>query len=234
MCEYTKSQTYLIASCKEWHQSLFDTLKCNKVQRWLWVKTPEELEAELIGNKPRYIFFLHWNWIVPESIWSIYECVCFHMTDVPYGRGGSPLQNLVLAGHKTTVLTALQMVAELDAGPVYRKKQLPLSGAAQEIYERAGRLSIELIKWMISTNPEPLEQRGKVVTFKRRKPEQSRLPESNHEISIYDFIRMLDADGYPHAFIEHGDFRLEFRNARLNGAVVSAQVKIISKTDRSS
>ncbi len=25
-----------------------------------------------------------------------FECVCFHMTDVPYGRGGSPLQNLII------------------------------------------------------------------------------------------------------------------------------------------
>ena len=50
---------------------------------------------------PRYIFFLHWDWRVPHVIWQQHECVCFHMTDVPYGRGGSPLQNLILEGTMT-------------------------------------------------------------------------------------------------------------------------------------
>ena len=65
------------------------------------------------------------------------------MTDVPYGRGGSPLQNLILAGHTETKLTALRMVNEMDGGPVYVKMPLKLEGAAQEIYIKAGELSIQ-------------------------------------------------------------------------------------------
>ncbi|MFM7827709.1 MAG: methionyl-tRNA formyltransferase, partial [Acidimicrobiaceae bacterium] len=39
---------------------------------------------------------------------------------------------------------------------------------------------------------------------------------------LYDFIRMLDAEGYPHAFINAGEFKVEFRNARLlNGRVIA-------------
>jgi len=37
------------------------------------------------------------------------------MTDVPYGRGGSPLQNLIVRGHTETKLTALRCVRDLDA-----------------------------------------------------------------------------------------------------------------------
>ncbi len=37
-----------------------------------------------------------------------------HMTDVPYGRGGSPLQNLIARGHTSTKLTAMRMTAEVD------------------------------------------------------------------------------------------------------------------------
>lgn len=32
----------------------------------------------------------------------------FHMTNFPYGRGGSPLQNLMKRGHHTTTITALR------------------------------------------------------------------------------------------------------------------------------
>ena len=42
---------------------------------------------------PDYIFFPHWSYYIPEEITNQWECVVFHMTDLPYGRGGSPLQN---------------------------------------------------------------------------------------------------------------------------------------------
>jgi methionyl-tRNA formyltransferase len=148
------------------------------------------------------------------------------MTDVPYGRGGSPLQNLILAGHTQTMLTALRMVNEMDAGPVYAKRSLSLDGSAQEIYLRAGKKSIEIIQWMIEHNPQPTPQVGEVVLFKRRKPEQSSLPSNGSLRNAFDFIRMLDADGYPNAFIEHGDYRINFKKARLDGERLVAEVEI--------
>lgn len=225
---------YIFASCKSWHRTSFDDISVDAKSNWLYVSDPCELENALSKIKPRYIFFLHWNWIVPEAIWKKYECVCFHMTDVPYGRGGSPLQNLILAGHTQTMLTALRMVKDMDAGPVYAKKHLSLDGPAEEIYLRAGKLSIKIIQWMIEHNPEPTPQEGEVVTFKRRKPEQSGLPTVGGLRNAYDFIRMLDADGYPNAFVEHGDYRINFRNARLEGdrVIAEVEIKIQNKPDR--
>ena len=31
--------------------------------------------------------------------------------------------------------------------------------------------------------------------------------------TLYDFIRMLDADGYPNAYIKYGKLKFEFSNA---------------------
>ena len=64
--------------------------------------------------------------IYSKEIIKRFECVCFHMADVPYGRGGSPLQNLIARGHRETKLTALRMVEDFDAGPVYSKMPLCL------------------------------------------------------------------------------------------------------------
>jgi methionyl-tRNA formyltransferase len=217
---------YIFASCKSWHRTTFDDISAAANSNWLYVSNASELENALSRIKPRYIFFLHWNWIVPEAIWKEYECVCFHMTDVPYGRGGSPLQNLILANHTQTMLTALRMVKDIDAGPVYAKRHLSLNGPAEEIYLDAGKLSIEIIRWMIEHNPEPTPQEGEVVTFKRRKPEQSSLPTVGDLRNAYDFIRMLDADGYPNAFVKHGDYKINFRNARLEGDRVISEVEI--------
>lgn len=218
--------SYIFASCKPWHRASFDQISKDIDANWHYVSNTSELEKALSLTNPRYIFFLHWNWIVPEAIWKEHECVCFHMTDVPYGRGGSPLQNLILAGHTQTKLTALRMVKEMDAGPVYAKMQLDLDGSAEDIYLRAGELSVEIMRWMIAQNPLPTPQEGEVVIFNRRKPEQSKLPNSGSLKSAYDFIRMLDADGYPNAFIEHGDYQVSFKKAKLNDNCVVAEVEI--------
>jgi len=220
--------SYIFASCKEWHRPLYDELVNDMPGQWTWVRNPHELSEVITYESPRYVFFLHWNWLVPRATWEQHECVCFHMTDVPYGRGGSPLQNLIVAGHAVTKLTALRMVEEMDAGPVYIKHDLGLNGSAQEIYLRAGMLSVETIRWMIATEPTPSPQQGEAVVFRRRIPEQSRIPEDIDIDQLYDLIRMLDADGYPHAFIDHGSFRLQFRAVNSSGEQLTAQV-IISK-----
>jgi methionyl-tRNA formyltransferase len=231
---FNAKPAYIFASCKSWHRASFDQISTAANANWFYVSNISELEDTLSKINPRYIFFLHWSWIVPEAIWKEYECVCFHMTDVPYGRGGSPLQNLILAGHTQTMLSALRMVKEMDAGPVYAKRPLSLDGPAEEIYLRAGKLSIEIIQWITEHNPQPTPQEGDVVTFKRRKPEQSGLPTAGNLKNAYDFIRMLDADGYPNAFIEHGEYRIHFRNARLgrDRVIAEVEIKIQNKPDR--
>jgi methionyl-tRNA formyltransferase len=223
----------VFASSKPWNRSLTEDLKLHSESKSEWVHSPEELE-NLINASPniRYIFFLHWNWLVPEFIWSQYECVCFHMTDVPYGRGGSPLQNLIIRGHKDTVLTALRMVDEMDAGPVYTKRPLSLDGTAHEIYLRASKLSFEIIDWIVSSEPTPVAQSGQPVVFKRRNPTQSKLPIAGSMRQVYDHVRMLDAPTYPHAFVDHGEFRIEFSEARLGEEEVTATVRIYKKSEQ--
>ena len=219
--------TYFFASCQAWYRPMFDEIIKTSRDNWSYIANTDELLLGLSNSSPRYIFFVHWNWVVQESIWSTHECVCFHMTDVPYGRGGSPLQNLIMAGQTQTMLSTLRMIKEMDAGPVYAKTPLNLEGSAQEIYLRAGRLSVEIIQWMIEKNPQPEPQEGEVVFFKRRKPGQSGLPNSGSLQNAYDFIRMLDADGYPSAFIEHGEYLINFRKVRFEGDCLVAEAKII-------
>jgi methionyl-tRNA formyltransferase len=137
------------------------------------------------------------------------------MTDVPYGRGGSPLQNLILRGHKSTVVSALRMIEELDAGPVYAKLPLSLDGSAEEIYGRAADLVYDLISEIVLRNPTPVAQAGEPTVFARRTPEQSLLPSEGTPPQAYDFIRMLDASTYPRAYLQHGSLRMEFSQAHL-------------------
>lgn len=218
---------YIVAGCKPWSRTIFDEVIFTYPGTWHFVSRPDGLTPEKVSSlAPRYIFFLHWSWKVPSEIVDNYECVCFHMTDVPYGRGGSPLQNLIVRGHRHTKLTALRMAEDFDAGPVYLKEDLCLEGNAEEIYVRASYLSAQMIRYIIKEQPVPQPQVDEPVIFKRRKPHESRIPELPNLQALHDTIRMLDAEGYPRAFLEHGGFRYEFSRASLYDGRIVADVKI--------
>jgi methionyl-tRNA formyltransferase len=190
--------------------------------RWHFISKKEQLTVKkLVKLDPDYIFFLHWSWIVPEDIVDAYKCVNFHMTDLPYGRGGSPLQNLIVRGHTKTKVSAIRMTPELDAGPIYMKEPLSLEGTAGEILYRATVASAKMIGKIVKTNPQPKPQKGKVTIFRRRTPLQSEIPEGLNAKQLYDFIRMLDGEGYPPAYIEHDGFRYSFTKAVYNGSLTT-------------
>lgn len=221
-----KKTAYLVVGYKSWNREIFDKKIKKYPGKWFFITKPAELKEKKIKKlNPRYIFFLHWSWKVPENIIKNYECVCFHMTDVPYGRGGSPLQNLIIRGHKKTKLTALRMVEEFDAGPVYLKRPMPLRGSAEEIYRGASELAAKMILEIIRHKIIPRSQKGKIVIFKRRKSKQSEIPKCHDLKGLFDFIRMLDAPGYPKAFIKYKGFIFEFSNAKMSGN------KILSNTE---
>lgn len=219
--------TFIVVGSKAWNRYVFDEVICHLPGKWVFINSKEELNLTKINQiKPKYIFFLHWSWTVPDEIVNHFECVCFHMTDVPYGRGGSPLQNLIARGHKRTKLTALRMTSEVDAGPIYLKEDLSLEGNAEEIYIRAASLSAQMIERIIREDLQPDPQMGEVVEFKRRKPDESEVLELPTLESLYDFIRMLDAEGYPRAFLKHKGFRYEFSRVGLYHDRIMADVKI--------
>lgn len=215
----------VVATVKPWNVALYQD-RFGHDPRWHLITSPDELTAvKLAKISPRWVFFPHWSWVVPTDIVDKFECVCFHMADVPYGRGGSPLQNLIVRGHRDTKISALRMVDELDAGPVYMKSPLNLAGSAQEIFERAAAHIFDMIETIVAEQPKPVPQQGEAVVFKRRRPEQSRLPETGTLEALHDHIRMMDAETYPKAFLELEGFRLEFDRAcledeRLVGRVV--------------
>lgn len=191
--------------------------------------TPARLQAAT----PRYVFFPHWSYVIPREIYSAFPCVVFHMTDLPYGRGGSPLQNLIVKGHTHTKLSAIRVAQGMDTGDIYAKEELDLQGTAEEILRRAsGIIFSKMIPFMLEHDPVPVPQSGEVVEFRRRKPEDGRLLPDMDEKMIYDMIRMLDGEGYPNAFVELGGYTLRFHNAVFHNGEVSAQVRFEKRTEQ--
>jgi methionyl-tRNA formyltransferase len=219
--------TVVIASSRAWNRSLGARVADRTGWKVIPITDPAALTAVALARlKPRFVFFPHWSHIIPANVYEAFACVIFHMTDLPFGRGGSPLQNLIVRGHDRTKLSALRCVKELDAGPIYLKKDLSLLGAAEEIFLRADRVIEDMIVEMIRKNPKPKPQKGLVTAFKRRKPQDGHMVQAGSLDQAFDLIRMLDAEGYPSAFIDVGSFRLEFSRAARKVDAVVADVRI--------
>lgn len=221
----------IIATIKSWNIELAEAFrkKYEGVHEIIIYTSKQEFTADNVrAFQPDYIFLPHWSYIIPAEITDNWECVVFHMTDLPYGRGGSPLQNLIVRGHKDTKISAIRVTAKLDGGPVYMKHLLSLEGSAQEIFVRCSDMIFhEMMPRFLTEKITPVPQEGKPVVFKRRRPEESRITPDMKTDEIYDYIRMLDAEGYPRAYIDFGDYRLEFEGAVLSGDEGELEAKVV-------
>jgi methionyl-tRNA formyltransferase len=216
-------ERYVVAGSRPWCREVFNDRIRGLPGNWTFISGRDELMPDLLVTiDPRYLFFLHWSWLVPNSITERYECINFHMADLPFGRGGSPLQNQVQRGITHTRLAASRMTSDLDAGPVYARADFCLQGNAEAVYLRANELAADLIGRITAEHPTPLEQEGEPVDFVRRSPAESEISDLGSLERLASFIAMLDADGYPHAYIDHGGYRFSFsRPARYTGRVVA-------------
>jgi len=170
------TQTYVILSEKTWKKNIVNNLsKVQKKINWILIDKRKDFNLDYLNSiKPDVIFIPHWSYIIPKDIYEKFECIVFHMTDFPFGSGGSPLQNLIVLGKEKTKVSALRVVKELDAGPIYLKEDLSLQGTAEEILMRANSIIELMIIEIIDKDIEPIEQQGDVVHFKRRTPKESK------------------------------------------------------------
>ena len=222
-------KSYVVASSKDWfskHKKSQEYKDLNIIE----INSESDLNYSYLKKlQPEYIFFPHWNSIVDESIYSNFKCIVFHTAPLPYGRGGSPIQNLILRGFKKSPLCAIEMTKILDGGPIYCSEEVSLEGKISEIFFNLSSKIEKLILKIVNENPKPIAQSGEIVEFKRLKPNESKLDFSLIPEELFDRIRMVDGLDYPKAFIKIGNYKIEFSNALMKDGKLYANVEFIEE-----
>jgi len=208
-----KNMTYLFCAYRDWSLKLFEKLS-KKYKSMILLKSPKKLTKKYVEKiNPEYIFFPDWSWIIPKEIVENFRCVCFHESNLPKFRGGSPIQNQIIRGIAKTKTTAFFMTNGIDEGDILLQKNLSLKGSINDIFERMLENDYQMILKIIQGKYKVRKQTGKVTTYKRRNPKQSELKNLNYSKRfIYDYIRML-GDPYPNAFIKIGSKKIIFKSA---------------------
>ena len=213
--------TYLFCGYRNWTIELYKKLsKRNK--NFVLVSNRKKLTFDYVKKiNPKFIFFPDWSWIVPSNIIENYTCVCFHESDLPKFRGGSPIQNQIIRNISKTKSTAFVMSNGIDEGDILLKKNLSLKGTLNDIFDRMIENDYEMVLEIINGKFKKRKQKGRSTYYKRRKPNESELKSlKDSKNYLYNFIRML-SDPYPNAFITIGKNKIIFKSATYDGKKLS-------------
>lgn len=217
---------YLIITKKIWDKKNF-----NKLGKKFFILTNIK-KKEIIKLNPKIIFFIHWSKLIPSDLYKNYTCIQFHVSNLPKGRGGSPIQNQILKNIIQTKISAFKVSKNLDAGPLCAQENFLLKGSAENILKNMELKSLKIIKNLSKNkNIKFKNQVGNPTYFKRRKPKDSKINISKIETieKMYDFLRMLDAPSYPNGYIKLKDFIFTFNDIVKKNNTIEAKVKIKKK-----
>ena len=202
-------------------------IKNNNKSKFYFISNNKHLTINKIKKiNPNIIFFPHWSWIISEKILKEYLCIGFHSTPLPYGRGGSPIQNMILRGFKKTSICAFKIEKTLDSGPLFMKKKLMLKNSGHMIFKKMYEEITMMIKKICIKLPSKKPQKGKAVYFNRLK-KQDGLIKSEYSIDkIYNLIRSLDMkdENYTPAYIKLNNLKIYFTNAEIKKRRIFAKI----------
>ena len=217
----------LFVSSKKWFFLNKDIKKLIKKKNIYKITDKKKLNLKNISKiNPTKIFFPHWSYRVPDKILKKFECICFHTAPLPYGRGGSPIQNLIIRKFKKAPVCAIKMTNKIDSGPIYLKKNISLNGSLNEIFERISNAILFMITKIIKNKIIPKHQSGKPLYFKRINEKESIINQFEKLDSIYDKIRMLDSDEYPNAYYKFGNTIIKLQGAKTKKNYILCNAKI--------
>ena len=127
----------LICSYRNWANNVKDLIFLNYQDCELtWIQSKAEFKEKAKGKTYDLVLFIGWSWIVPKNFISRNTCVCFHPSDLPKYRGGSPIQNQIIRGEKNSAVTLFLMSEKMDAGPIVFQESMSLSGSLDDIFNR--------------------------------------------------------------------------------------------------
>ena len=176
--------------------------------QFIHINSKEEYSEDFIRNEnPDLILWYGWSWIIPSSITEKFFSVMLHPSPLPKYRGGSPIQNQIINGEKESAVTLFKIDEGIDTGDIIAQKSFSLSGELNDVFRKITSIGIELSTQMIKNfnmlNLSP-QDNSKSTSFKRRKPNQSKIQISDFENytaeELYNKIRALQ-DPYPNSFV---------------------------------
>jgi len=206
LCGYRDWALEAFAGLKEYATTHHDT-------QFLSVNSPAQLSSAMEAGGFDVAFVIGWSWKVAPEHLSAIPFVGMHPSDLPAYAGGSPIQNQILDGLRTSKATLFRFLPEMDAGPILAQREFSLEGHLDEVLRRLSAASFIMFAELLDAWPDTVErpQVGPRDVRRRIKPEASRLDKEQLQRmscrQLWDAIRCRE-DPYPNVFMEDDTGRL--------------------------
>ena len=152
-------------------------------------------------------FFLSCERLIKESIRARNtHNIVIHGSNVPEGKGWSPLTWSVLEGKSAITVSLFEAEDAVDSGDVYARQTFPLEGheLVDEIRKKEADVMEEMAVKFIESYPpgEGEVQTGKESFYPKRTAADSELDPQKSLVDTFDLLRIVDNERYP-AFFKH-------------------------------
>jgi len=145
--------------------------------------------------------------VIPEILRRSRSNIVVHASELPKGKGMSPLTWQILEGKNRIPITLFEAVEAIDAGPVYIIGYVDFIGneLLHEMQNSVGVKIMEMCETFLNDWPQILSngiaQNGEPSFYKKRTPGDSRLDPQKSLSEQFNLLRVVDNDRYP-AFFE--------------------------------
>jgi methionyl-tRNA formyltransferase len=156
------------------------------------VRQPERLEAEFEPEVDTVVVAAY-GLLIPEPVLGRAHWLNVHPSLLPRWRGAAPIERALMAGDEETGVTIIELVPELDAGPIAAQRAFPLGPEDDfgTVSARAGELAAELLEEALP-EPELRPQPSQGVTYAEKiRPEDRELDWSRPAQELLNRIRAL-------------------------------------------
>jgi methionyl-tRNA formyltransferase len=166
-----------------------------------WVHTVAELKAGDI------CFLLGCGQIVPEHKRARFKnCVVVHESNLPQGRGWSPMSWQVLEGKDDIPICLLEAGEGVDSGVVYLRSSITLVGTelVDELRQKQAKETLKLVQAFLH-DFDALRERGELQVgepsyYPRRSAADSEVDPERTLLELFDALRVADNERYPAFF----------------------------------
>ncbi len=190
---------------REWANKIRDNLVAEESDLWQII-TPPEGEDYQPDDSMAHLYY-GWSWMISKDMYEEHLCLILHPSPLPKYRGGSPIQNQLIAGEEESAVTILRVAQEVDSGEIYSQTPFSLDGTLDDIFDRiieiGTRDTIEVLNKIARDELEGRQQdESEATVYRRRKPEQSEVIDFQEHTAeeLHNLIRGLN-DPYPNAYI---------------------------------
>lgn len=179
------------------------------------VRTPTRLTAEAETLKDvDALVVASYGLFLPHAVLDAphHGCLNVHPSLLPRWRGAAPVERAIMAGDAQTGVSIMRVTAQLDAGPVYRQRALPIdeSASGTTVTAALAELGAEALLEVLAALPDlPAEQQdeGRATYAHKLTAEDARIDWQRPAAHIARQVRALSGRLAAHTTLGDG-FRL--------------------------